>query len=449
MTFWKRLFSADYRRALAAEAAGDYDEAARAYALAGERARVAAMHLYRAERASSAETRLAELRAAVRWADLDEADGRDMRRRIARAMHGWGKRSGLVSESDRQVVRDAAALFTEVGDHAGAAECHELVGDEIQAAESYQKAGELERLESVLAREETRRKQAGQVQESFEEYRLHLMGGERDRALAAIRLCADTAIDAERAEYRRLADELSAKLLSDGRIILRAGTRETTYVGAFPLSLGRESTCQLVLRDAGISRRHAEIDFKERRAVPTRPRIEERHHAAGPAADGGLDAAAGGKRRIWNRRGESHRLYSGRERRAAALAPSDHARPRSRSIDHRRRRHAAVRRRGRAAFCRRAAAAVGARRLAGVQRGGRRRRGAADSRRPLRVGRRANGRRRLMSIWSRFLGAFRTPGDRKLDGPAAPDAAPTVSAEEAYLRHLLNRPSPPPEGAQR
>ncbi len=53
-----------------------------------------------------------------------------------------------------------------------------------------------------------------------------------------------------------------------------------------------------------------------------------------------------------------------------------------------------------------------------------------------------------MSIWSRFLGAFRTPGDRKLDGPAAPDAAPTVSAEEAYLRHLLNRPSPPPEGAQ-
>ncbi len=262
MTFWKRLFSADYRRAVAAEAAGDYDEAARAYALAGERARVAAMHLYRAERASSAETRLAELRAAVRWADLDEADGRDMRRRIARAMHGWGKRSGLVSESDRQVVRDAAALFTEVGDHAGAAECHELVGDEIQAAESYQKAGELERLESVLAREETRRKQAGQVQESFEEYRLHLMGGERDRALAAIRLCADTAIDAERAEYRRLADELSAKLLSDGRIILRAGTRETTYVGAFPLSLGRESTCQLVLRDAGISRRHAEIDFK-------------------------------------------------------------------------------------------------------------------------------------------------------------------------------------------
>jgi hypothetical protein len=51
-----------------------------------------------------------------------------------------------------------------------------------------------------------------------------------------------------------------------------------------------------------------------------------------------------------------------------------------------------------------------------------------------------------MSFWSRLVDAFRAPG-RPEDG-AAPDAAPTVTAEEAYLRHLLNRPSPAPEGAQ-
>lgn len=260
MTFWKRLFSADYRRAVAAEAAGDYDEAARAYALAGERARVAAMHLYRAERAPSPEAHLAELRAAVRWADPDEADGRDMRRRIARAMHTWAKRSGIVSESDRQVVREAAALFTEVGDHAGAAECHELVGDEMQAAEAYQKAGELERLESVLSREEQRRKSARRVQESFEEYRLHLVGGDRDAALKAVQFCAECSADAERAEYRRLADALAAKLVTDGHVVLRGGGREVTYAGVFPLLLGREATCHVVLRDGGISRVHAEID---------------------------------------------------------------------------------------------------------------------------------------------------------------------------------------------
>jgi tetratricopeptide (TPR) repeat protein len=262
VTFWKRLFSADYRRALAAEAAGDYDEAARAYALAGERARVAAMHLYRAERSPSPEAHLAELRAAVRWADPDEPDGRDMRRRIARAMHSWAKRAGIISESDRQVVREAAALFAEVGDHAGAAECHELVGDELQAAESYQKAGELERLESVLAREETRRKAANRVQESFEEYRLHLAGGDRDAAMAAIHLCAESSSD-ERAEYRRLADALQGRLLTDGRVILRGGGRDTTYAGVFPLRVGREATCHVVLRDAGISRVHAEIGFAD------------------------------------------------------------------------------------------------------------------------------------------------------------------------------------------
>ena len=61
------MFSADFRRAIAAEAAGDYDEAARAYALAGERAKVAAMHLFRAERSPSPEAKLSELRAAIRW----------------------------------------------------------------------------------------------------------------------------------------------------------------------------------------------------------------------------------------------------------------------------------------------------------------------------------------------------------------------------------------------
>src|SRR5205814_2147444 len=84
-----------------------------------------------------------------------ELDGREMRRRIARALFGWAKKAGVVSESDRQVVRDAAALFAEVGDHAGAAECHELIGDEMAAAEAYQRAGDVEKLESVLAREET------------------------------------------------------------------------------------------------------------------------------------------------------------------------------------------------------------------------------------------------------------------------------------------------------
>ncbi|HXU70999.1 MAG TPA: FHA domain-containing protein [Polyangia bacterium] len=276
MTFFKRMFSADFRRAVAAEAAGDYAEAARAYALAGERVKVAEMHLLRAERAPSPAAKLHELRAAIRWAEPEETEGKNARRRIARALFNWARSSAVVGDPEKQVVRDAAQLFVEIGEFAAAGECLEFVGDEFAAAEAYQKGGDVERLESVLAREEVRRKRDTRVRDAFEEYKLALAAGERDRALEAIRQCAEAPLPAvaqsptdrseatrERASYQRLREELEAKLVADGSVVIRAGavghTRERRYVGSFPLVLGRDAACQLALRDAGISRQHAAI----------------------------------------------------------------------------------------------------------------------------------------------------------------------------------------------
>lgn len=264
MTFFKRMFSADFRRAVAAEAAGDYSEAARAYALCGEHAKVAEMHLLRAERAPSAEARLAELRAAVRWADPAEPDGRAARQRIARALFNWARSAGVVSEADRQVVREAATLFTETGDHAGAGACQELIGDENAAAESYQRAGDLEKLESVLGREESRRNRAHRVTDAFEEYRLRLAGGERDLALEAIRRCVEAG-GPDLASHRSRLEDLEARLLASGLVVLRSRGHDVRYAGAFPLVLGREAICQVVLRDAGISRQHSEIALADGR----------------------------------------------------------------------------------------------------------------------------------------------------------------------------------------
>ena len=276
MTFFKRMFSADFRRAVAAEAAGDYAEAARAYALAGERVKVAEMHLLRAERAPSPAAKLHELRAAIRWAEPEETEGKNARRRIARALFNWARSSAVVGDPEKQVVRDAAQLFVEIGEFAAAGECLEFVGDEFAAAEAYQKGGDVERLESVLAREEVRRKRDTRVRDAFEEYKLALAAGERDRALEAIRQCAEAPLPAvaqsptdrseatrERASYQRLREELEAKLVADGSVVIRAGavghTRERRYVGSFPLVMGRDAACQLALRDAGISRQHAHI----------------------------------------------------------------------------------------------------------------------------------------------------------------------------------------------
>src|SRR5262249_31778992 len=184
----------------------------------------------------------------------------------------------LLGEPEKQVVREAAQLFADVGDHVGAGECHEFIGDELAAAEAYQRAGDVDKLENVLSREEQRRKLGSRVRDAFEEYQLARAAGERDRALEAIRQCAESPLPPssatlsperhaelrrERASYQRLREELEAKLVADGTVVLRAGAagqaRERRYVGVFPLVLGRDAGCQLALRDAGISRQHAEV----------------------------------------------------------------------------------------------------------------------------------------------------------------------------------------------
>src|SRR5262249_46482278 len=66
--FFRKVFSADYRAAVAAEAAGNVDLAAERYALAGEHAGAVRMHLARAARAPTRQAELGALRDAMRWA---------------------------------------------------------------------------------------------------------------------------------------------------------------------------------------------------------------------------------------------------------------------------------------------------------------------------------------------------------------------------------------------
>src|SRR4051812_50086324 len=69
----RRMFSADYRAAVAAEAAGDVELAAERYALAGEYAGAVRMHLARAARSPTRNGELGALRDALRWAGDDPA----------------------------------------------------------------------------------------------------------------------------------------------------------------------------------------------------------------------------------------------------------------------------------------------------------------------------------------------------------------------------------------
>jgi hypothetical protein len=174
-------------------------------------------------------------------------------------MFNWARRSPVLTDGDRKVVHEAAELFAQLGDFGGAGECYEFVGEDLLAAEAYQKGGEVDRLESVLQRDENRRKRTYKVTDAFEEYRLQMSRGERDLALISIRTCVDSAAEADRAAYVAAQRELEERLLTDGSVLLRA-TQPQLFVGSFPVHLGREQTNQIALRDGGVSRQHARID---------------------------------------------------------------------------------------------------------------------------------------------------------------------------------------------
>ncbi len=264
MSAWKRLFSADYRRALAAEASGEYDDAARAYALAGERAKVAEMHLLRAERIGAADARVAELRTGIRWADLDDPEGRAVRLRLAQALYRQCvEAKSKAATVDRALGREAAELMTELGDFAGAAECHQLIGDTHAAADAYQQAGDVEQLETILSNEAVVRSNAHALRSALEEHELAYVEGERDRAFGALERAIALSPGEDRALHSRALATLKDKLLIDGRVVLQgplpANASEATYLGHTTVVLGRDAGIDVVLRDAGISRRHAEL----------------------------------------------------------------------------------------------------------------------------------------------------------------------------------------------
>jgi tetratricopeptide (TPR) repeat protein len=268
-SFFGRLFGFgsskdEERQALAAEAAGDYLTAAKHFALAGNAAKVAEMHLLRAERSTLVSDEIAALRDALRWAPEGSPVKTSASRLLGAVLLARVEREGLATEKDRADVREAARLLEAAGDLGEAGSAWERAGDDDAAAKSYERAGLLDRMEQVLAREEKRARTGRRLREAFEEHELHLYGGDRESARSALRRCVDLADD--KGEYRRLLDDLEARRLADGRVTLarRPGGERIIAIGRGVCGLGRDAGADVVLRTGGVSRSHAEIVSDER-----------------------------------------------------------------------------------------------------------------------------------------------------------------------------------------
>lgn len=261
MGFFRRLFSADYRAAVAAEAGGDLELAAERYALAGQKDAAVRVHLARADRAPSRKGEIAALRDALHWSDESaELRGR-VSKRLGRALLARARAEGVATERDRNRVREAAALLAAGGEHALAGEAYESIDDDVAAADAYRVGGLVDRMEDALLREQKRTDEAREVTEAYADYEVAIRGGERDAAIRALR--RSVAAAESKTEYRRMLDELEARLIAGGvvTLALRKRGRVTVFSGE-RLLIGRDSLCDFVLRSAGISRQHAEIIFE-------------------------------------------------------------------------------------------------------------------------------------------------------------------------------------------
>jgi tetratricopeptide (TPR) repeat protein len=259
VSFFRRVFSSDYRAAVAAEAAGNVDLAAERYALAGEAEGAVRMHLARAARAGTRLAEVAALRDALRWAGEDPQLKKQASKALGRAMWESIRAEGIATERDRQKVREAAELLVAGDDHTMAGEALEGIGDHQAAALAYSAGGLVEKMERALTQDDARYLKAREESDGFAGYQTNMRVGRRDDARSELMRAIQSA-DAV-GDYRRMLDQLDTSLLTGGRVELRRrGKPVIVACAAAKIVLGRDQLSDLPLRAGGVSRQHAEIE---------------------------------------------------------------------------------------------------------------------------------------------------------------------------------------------
>jgi len=266
VSFLRRMFSSDYRAAVAAEAAGNVDLAAERYALAGEHAGAVRMHLARAARAGTRTAELAALRDAMRWAGEDSELRRQAAAALGKALWEAVRAEGIATERDRAKVREAAELLVVGQDQLLAGEALEAIGDHLAAANAFSAGGHVEHMEQALAKDDELHGKAREEADAFAGYQTAMQVGRRDDARSE--LVRAVAAASVAGEYRRLLDQLDTALLTAGRVELkRRGKPLIVACGANKIVLGRDQLCDLTLRAGGVSRQHAEIERENKQYV--------------------------------------------------------------------------------------------------------------------------------------------------------------------------------------
>jgi len=261
MSLLKKLFSTDYRRAVALEGAGQYREAAERYLLAGEREGVSRMHRFLARGATDPWVRVDALRKALDFAPGEEEEGGGarvaMEGELARALVQLVEHSGVMDRRDRGLLQEAVELYQKLGMDEEAGEVLERLGFVARAAEAYQAAGNIGRMEEMYRRAETADVGQAEFDRAWDACEFARMVGDHLGEIEALTRC----VEVRPADAGLLAslEEVRRRLPKAGRLTLGSGAGSWVLVGGDAVTLGREEDCGVMLLESGVSRRHARL----------------------------------------------------------------------------------------------------------------------------------------------------------------------------------------------
>lgn len=237
-----------------AEAEGRFEDAVRLYVDAGSREEAVRVLLAVSETTRGLEARRTLLTRAATLA-REDSQRAEARRRLARLTVEEAEQDHPRTDDDRRALADAARALEALGEHGDAARAYVVLEDREGIVRTLTLSGDVEALERLTGARDDVDRHGLRRRAATEDADTRWRSGDRPGSLVALR--AWVGANADDHEARRLLDQRDASLLRGGRCELRIDGEAVSLMGRLPLVIGREG--DLVLRGAGVSRRHCEV----------------------------------------------------------------------------------------------------------------------------------------------------------------------------------------------
>jgi hypothetical protein len=236
-------------QARAAELRGELAQAAALFAQGGRLDEAARVMVLRGDAETEPAARLQHYVQAVATAPEGGEAGKRARMKHAELVLSMAA-NGAMTPALRQDLLHAAAQLEAIAEHEKAAEAYALAGDVDGEARTLARAGEIERLDALLAAQQGRDREARGRMEAHQELAVLVASGRRREAAAVARASNDDAV-----KERGLGIE--ARRVSGDVVRLEIAGHETTLVLGDEVVVGRSAT--LSIASAAVSRAHVTL----------------------------------------------------------------------------------------------------------------------------------------------------------------------------------------------